>query len=123
MGVILAPILEGKLDAWKAWTRELEGAQKDALADFNRRYGLTRHAAWLTETPGGPAVMTETPGGPAVIALHEGPGADDLMPKLGSSQIAFDISFKERLKELHGMDVTQPPPGPMPELYLDSSGG
>ena len=112
MGVILAPILEGKLEAWKAWIGELAGSQKEALADFNRRYGLTRHAAWLTETPSGPFV----------IALHEGPGSDELMPKLGPSQIAFDISFKEHLKEIHGMDVTQPPPGPMPELYLDSSG-
>ena len=112
MGVVLAPILEGKLETWKAWVAELEGSQKEALAEFNRRYGLTRHAAWLTETPGGPAV----------IALHEGPGSDEFMPKLGPSQIAFDISFKERLKEIHGLDVTQPPPGPMPELYLDSSG-
>ena len=112
MGVILAPILEGKLDAWKAWCRELEGSRKGDLGDFNRRYGLTRHAAWLTEMHGGPAV----------IALHEGPGADDLMPRLGPSQIAFDVSFKESLKEFHGIDVTQPPPGPMPAPFPDSSG-
>lgn len=112
MGVVLAPILKGQLDAWKAWIGELEGSKKEALADLNRRYGLTRHASWLTETPGGPAV----------IALHEGPGSDDFMPKLGASQNEFDIWFKERLQDVHGLDVNQPPPGPMPELYLDSSG-
>jgi hypothetical protein len=47
MGVIVAPVVEGKLDAWKAWTQELMGPRKAALADFNKRYGLTRHAAWL----------------------------------------------------------------------------
>ena len=112
MGVVLAPIIQGKLDTWKQWVHELSGGLPgQELADFNRRYGLTRHAAWLVETPSGPAV----------IALHEGPGADELMQKLAPSQHRFDISFKEKLKELHGMDVTQPPPGPMPELYLDSS--
>ena len=110
MGVILAPIIEGKVDAWKQWTRDLSGARGQELADFNRRYGLTRHAAWLAETPSGPAV----------IVLLEGPGADEFMPKLGPSQNQFDLWFKENIKEIHGMDVTQPPPGPMPELFVDS---
>ena len=112
MGVILAPIVEGKLETWKAWCRELIGSRKDAIADFNRRYGLTRHASWLTETPGGPAV----------IALHEGPGNDEFMPKLAASQNEFDVLFRAHILEVHGLDITQPPPGPMPELYFDTSG-
>jgi|TARA_Y100000294_G_C8506901_1_gene317068 hypothetical protein len=112
MGVVLAPILEGKLEAWKAWCEDLQGPQKEAVADFNRRYGLTRHSSWLTETPAGPVA----------IAIHEDPGAEELMPKLAGSQNEFDIAFKQALLDIHGMDVTQPPPGPMPELYFDSSG-
>jgi hypothetical protein len=42
------------------------------------------------------------------------------MPKLAPSTQEFDVWFKDKLKELNGIDVTQPPPGPMPELYLDS---
>ena len=110
MGVVLAPIVEGKLDAWKAWIAEMEGSAKTELTEFNRRYGLTRHAAWLAETPAGPMV----------VALHQGPGSDDLMTKLGPSQHEFDVWFKEKIKEVHGLDFTQPPPGPMPEIYLDS---
>jgi hypothetical protein len=53
--------------------------------------------------------------------LHEGPGSDDLMPKLAASQNEFDVSFEQSLLGIHGLDVTQPPPGPMPELLLDSS--
>ena len=49
MGVILAPILEGKVEAWKQWTAELDGPRKAEFEDLNKRYGLTRHAAWLTE--------------------------------------------------------------------------
>ena len=75
MGVVLAPIVEGKLETWKAWCAELTGPRKEEMADFNRRYGLTHHRSWLAETPGGPAV----------IALHEGPGSDEFMPKLAAS--------------------------------------
>ena len=109
MGVILAPILQGKVEAWKEWTAELKGPLKAEFDDLNKRYGLTRHAAWLTETPAGPAV----------IALHEGPGADDFMAKVGPSTHEADVRFKEKLLEFHGMDVTKPPPGPLPEMYID----
>ena len=110
MGVILAPILEGKVEAWKLRTADLQEPRKAEFEDFNKRYGLTRHAAWLTETPTGAAV----------IALHEGPGADDFMAKIGPSTHDADVRFKAKLKDIHGMDVTQPPPGPLPEIYLDS---
>ena len=45
MGVIVAPIVEGKLEAWKEWCRELMGPRAEDTKDFNRRYGLTRHAS------------------------------------------------------------------------------
>ena len=109
MGVILAPILEGKLDVWKRWTEETQGSRSEDFRDLNRRYGLTRHSAWLAETPMGPMV----------VALHEGPGADDFMQKIAASQNEVDVWFKEKVKEIHGLDVTQPPPGPMPQLYID----
>ena len=110
MALIVAPILEGKVDAWKQWIADLQGPRSNDLTDMNRRYGLTKHVAWLAETPSGAVV----------VAIHEGPGSDEFMPKLGPSQNEFDISFKQKLMEIHGMDVNQPPPGPMPELYLDS---
>ena len=108
MGVVLVPILEGKFDSWKQWAAALNNSED--MKDLNSRYGLTRHAAWLVETPSGPAV----------IALHEGPGSDEFMQKLASSDNAVDVRFKDSLKEFHGMDITKPPPGPMPELLLDS---
>ena len=109
MGVILTPIVDGNLQAWKDWAGGLSGPE---FEDFNSRYGLTRHAAWLAETPTGPMV----------IALHQGPGADDFMQKLAASDKEYDRGFRDKIKELHGLDVTQPPPGPLPELYLDSAG-
>ena len=71
MAVILAPIVEGKLQDWKDWAGEWNGSKE--LEDFNNRYGLTRHAAWLAETPAGPMV----------IVLLEGPGADNEVTSIG----------------------------------------
>ncbi len=110
MVVIIAPIVEGKLEAWKQWCTELNGARAEGIKDFNRRYGLTRHASWLAETPNGQVV----------VALHQGPGEDDFMPKLAASDNEFDRWFASKILECHGMDVSQPPPGPMPQLYFDS---
>ena len=108
MGIIVAPILEGKLEVWKAWAAELNGPRQSEFNSFNAKYGLTRHAAWLAETPMGPIV----------VAQHEGPGTDSFMAKLGSSNDSFDQWFVEKLKEIHGMYLNAPPPGPMPELYI-----
>jgi hypothetical protein len=49
--------LEGKLDEWKQWMKELNGPRSEELRDFNRRYGLTSHNAWLAEMPTGPVVV------------------------------------------------------------------
>ncbi len=112
MAFVVAPILEGKVDTWKAWIADLKGARSADLKDMNQRMGLTRHAAWLAETPMGAMVAV----------LQEGPGSDSFMQKLGQSTHEFDQWFAGNIKEIHGMDVSQPPPGPMPELYLDSGG-
>jgi hypothetical protein len=110
IALVVAPILDGKIDTWKAWIAELNGARSADLKDMNQRMGLTRHAAWLAETPMGAMVAV----------LQEGSGADTFMQKCGESSHEFDKSFAAKILEIHGMDVTQPPPGPMPELYLDS---
>ena len=108
MGLILAPLPSAKVEAWKAFIAETNGPRKDEFDGFNRRYGLTKHEAWLAETPAGTFV----------VAIHEGPGAADMMGKVAQSTHDFDKWFVSRLVDIHGMDLTKPPPGPMPERKL-----
>ena len=110
MGAIAAPILPGKLEGWKEFTAALKGEKKQEFEDFNKRYNLTRHRSWL-----------QADGGHLAIILHEGLGADGFMHSLGQSSHAFDEWFKDNVKEAHGMDLSQPPPGPPPELAVDYS--
>ncbi len=102
-----APLVPGKTDAWREWMEEARGPRAAELADFNTRHGLTRHAAWLQQTPMGDFV----------VVIHEGPGAEELLPKLATSDNEFDVWFRDNVQEVHGMDVSNPPP--LPELAID----
>ena len=108
MGVILAPIKADKLNAWQGFMEELSGPRKAEFVDFNKRHNLTKHEAWLCETPAGAVVC----------AIHEGPGAAPILANVAQSTNAFDKWFASKILEIHGMDVSKPPPGKMPERKL-----
>ena len=108
MSLILAPIAPDKLAAWKSFMAEVKGPRKAEFEEFNRRHKLTKHEAWLAQTPMGAVV----------VAIHEGPGSAELMPNVAASSNAFDKYFVAKLAEIHGMDLKAPPPGPMPERML-----
>ena len=108
MGLFVAPIMEGKLDAWKSWAAAFKGPKKEEFEDLNHRYGITRHEAWLVETPDGPLA----------VVLHEGPGADTFIEKMLHSENSVDKAFAKSVAEFHGMDPDTPPPGPPPTRVL-----
>lgn len=108
MGLFVSPILESKRDAWESWTSAFKSSKKDEFDDFNKRYEITRHEAWLVETPNGPLA----------VVLHEGPGAETFMQKVVQSDNSFDKSFVASVAELHGMDLGVPPTGPLPKKVL-----
>ncbi|KPL11876.1 MAG: hypothetical protein AMS26_19355 [Bacteroides sp. SM23_62] len=96
--------MEGKLEAWKSWNREFTGSKKNEFDEFNQRYGLTRHDVWLVDVPNGAMA----------VVLHEGPGADSFMQKLGQSDQSFDLWMRQHIEDFHDMRLDQPPPGPPP---------
>ena len=104
MGLVIAPILEGKLEDWKNWTSAFAGSKKSEFEALNKRYGLTRHDVWHAETPGGHVA----------VVLHEGPGSETFMQKLGQSEDPFDKLMAKSIQDFHGMDLKSPPPGPPP---------
>ncbi len=108
MGLVVAPIVDGKVEAWKSWTAEFSGPRKNEFEDLNHRYGLTRHEVWFAQSPGAPLA----------VVIHEGPGADSFMQKIAQSDNSFDLWMKEHIESYHNMDLSKPPPGPMPERML-----
>jgi hypothetical protein len=110
MSLVLAPIVAGKMDTWKHWANDLQNSRAEEFEEFNARYGLTRHSAWLAETPTGQMVAV----------LHEGPGAENFMSKLATSDNEFDVWFKQRVKEFHNIDLSEPLPGSPPQLLINA---
>ncbi|MCY1720580.1 hypothetical protein OU798_09520 [Prolixibacteraceae bacterium Z1-6] len=104
MGLVVVPLKEDKVEAWKSWTKKLAGEKKEAFDDMNKRLGLERHDAWFAETPSGPVV----------VVLHEGPGAETFMQNVAKSDNSFDVWMKESIEDFHGMKLGAPLPGPMP---------
>ena len=51
------------------------------------------------------------------MVIHEGPGAEALMPNISTSDNEFDAWFRDNAQALHGIDFSNPPPPP--EAGLD----
>ena len=104
------PILPGKTEAWKEFTQEMSGSRKNEHAASRQRLGIRRETAFLQQTPMGDM---------AIIVTDTDKDVGELFQSLAMSSETFDVWFREKVKELHGLDVTQPPPGPPPEKHFD----
>jgi hypothetical protein len=105
------PILPGKLAAWKQFCQELQGPRRSEYQESRRRLGMTRELVWHQQTPQGD------------FALVYGEAEDWQKANEGiaTSQAPFDQWFRAHVKDLHGVDFTQPSSGPPPELVFDGS--
>ncbi len=109
-GVALsAPILPGKADEWKNWSRELaeEPRRSDYIAVMKKN-GVTRIRVWLQEGWAGPVA----------IILYEGETPTGFFQEIATSQDPFAVWFRERVKDIHGFDMTEAK-GPPSELIND----
>ena len=108
MAVMLfaAPILPGKLDAWKNFAKEMQGSRKAAMDAALSDAGVTREVASLQQTPHGDFAV--------VMFEAEKPGL--FMQAMGTGTDEIAQWFRAQLLDVHGMDLTAPPPPPT-EIY------
>jgi hypothetical protein len=103
-----APLLPGKTDADReALAAAHSGARAADHRESRRRAGITREAVWIQSTPDGDV---------AVVLIE----ADDVAAALGAlatSQDPYDVGFRDHIKEVHGMDLSEG--FPPPEQVLD----
>jgi len=96
----VVPILQGKTEAVRRLAAETSGPRRVEVEEFQRRVGITRQTVWIQQT---------SQGDMAVVYLE----ADDpgrMFQELASSDKPFDRWYLQQLKELHGIDPSQPPP-------------
>jgi hypothetical protein len=102
------PCLPGGAEELRGLARECSGERRGEFDEFHQRVGLERERWYLQQTPDGELLVLYLEGDPA--------GA---LGKLATSEHPFDTWFRERVKQVHGVDLAQPLPTLPPELVFD----
>ena len=107
------PLLPGKTEAWKNWTEEMAGTLLSEFRASRKRLGITREESFLQQTPQGDMA----------ILYIEAEDMARVFQGLATSQDPFDALFRQNTQEFFGLDLAQPPSGPLPETVFDWRAG
>lgn len=102
--VITVPVLPGKRAVLEELMKVCSGPRQAELADLQKRQGVTKESIFLESGPGGDRC----------IVYQEAKDPMAAMQTLVSSKHPFDVWLKEKLKEVTGIDFSNPPAGEPP---------
>jgi hypothetical protein len=95
-GIVLTfPILDGKVEAWRRFCQELCGFRRKPYEASRQRLGITRERLALVETAFGATAVT-------TLEAHD---VGQVLGQIISSALPFDVWYREKLKELHGVNL------------------
>jgi hypothetical protein len=103
------PIVPGKTEEWRAFVAELTGPRRQEFAESRRRAGVHERT-----------FLQSTPAGDVVISTLEGDDPAGAFQRMMQEGDEFTRWFLQAVQRVHGVDLTQPLPGPLPELVADS---
>jgi len=101
------------VDAFKAFAKEVNGARKGEHNEACRRHGKTKERVFLAQTPMGAMVNV----------YSEGLNAGFFMARLRGSSNAFDKFYLESLSKMSGVNLSDLPAGPPPNLAFEWENG
>lgn len=109
---IAIPIATDKVEHFKKFTKELMTTRKAEFTASRKKLGVHERT-----------FLQHTPHGDMVVVTLEGANPQAAFAEFGQGTDPFSMWFKQQVKEIHGgMDLSAPPPGPMPEMIVDSNG-
>ena len=103
------PVLPGMEEENRRFTRQLVGERKAEHQASRKRLGWTMEQVWHQKSPDQTFSITR----------HRLDDPEKTMADLAASKDPFDVFFKERILEIHGMDLNQPLPG-LPKKVLQA---
>lgn len=104
------PILPGKLELAKAFGRDAMGARHAELDEFQSRRGVIRETWSIQETPDS---------GEFSVVWIESPDPEKAIAVSAEDPSEFAVWFRERVKEINGIDLAAVSPPPTPTVTLD----
>ena len=109
MLALAIPILPGQTERWRRFAGDLQGGRREAYRASRQQLGI-RERAFFQATPQGDLVTIVLEGdNPAAAFAGFGAGDDE-----------FTQWFAREVQAVHGVDLRQPPPGPLPQHVVDS---
>jgi hypothetical protein len=112
MLALAIPIVPGKTDQWRRFIDQINGPRRAEYIDSRRHLGV-RERVFLQSSPHGDLVLITV----------EGDDPETAFRFFGAQDDPFINWFREQVLELHGIDLAAPPPGPFPQLVVDSQEG
>jgi len=103
------PIAPEKVAAVRAFVAELLGPRRAEFEASWREKGITRERSWLQEAPAGALVL---------VFME----ADDLgraFREIATSECPFDRWYRQQVREIYGVDLTEGASRPPNELLAD----
>jgi hypothetical protein len=91
------PVVPGQEELDRRTLDEMLDARREEYEAALRQAGITRQAIWHQETPEGTV---------AVVYL-EGDDPEAGLAQFGSSDEPLNTWFREQMKEVHGVDISQ----------------
>jgi hypothetical protein len=112
-GALAFPVLPGKNEADIRRVAERFKEDPAGYWESRRPQGITLERAYWQHTPMGDFVVAYLESTKPTLAEAFGDGAQDNSP--------MGKFFAETVKDVHGVDITQPPEGPPPEVVAEWS--
>jgi hypothetical protein len=103
------PLLPGQEATGREFAAEVLGPRRQEWEASERRLGITKEN-WYVQP---------WPQSGVVIVYFEAADPARALEQFGQSQAPFDIWFKQQVQNLCGVDMNQPPPGPLPEVIFE----
>ena len=95
-GIVLTfPILDGKVEAWRRFCQELCSFRRKPYEASRRRLGITCERMALVETAFGATAVTTL----------EAPDVAQALGQIIASVLPFDLWYRKKLQELHGVNL------------------
>ncbi len=94
------PVVPGKEELDRSTLDEMAGPRRDEYEAALRQAGITRQAIWHQHTPDGTIA----------VVYVEGDDPEAGVAQFGSSDEPFNVWFRDRMKEVHGLDISEAAP-------------
>jgi hypothetical protein len=107
------PVLPGKVEAARAFGEETMGARRADFEEYQKRRGVTRETWAVQENPDGSALS---------VVWIESPDIERALTAAAGDSSEFASWFRERVKEINGLELDPNQRIDAPKVTLDWKG-